>query len=81
MRSSKKFLAFDIGASSGRAVVGIFNKGKLALDEIHRFPNEPIEVHSSRDPEPPVNLTLGDCSGEKNSMPATVLYTQAIRNS
>ena len=36
---------------------------------------------SFRDPEPPVNLTLGDCSGEKNSMPATVLYTQAIRNS
>ena len=36
---------------------------------------------SNKDSEPPVNLTLGDCSGEKNSMPATVLYTQAIRNS
>ena len=47
MRSSRKFLAVDIGASTGRAVVGIFNKGKLDLDEIHRFPNEPIEVHRS----------------------------------
>lgn len=45
--ASKKFLAFDLGASNGRAVVGIFNKGRLTLDEIHRFPNEYITIHGS----------------------------------
>jgi len=35
----KRFLAFDIGASSGRAIVGTLDDNKLALDEIYRFPN------------------------------------------
>ncbi len=39
-----RFLAFDIGAESGRAVVGTLDCGKLSLEEIHRFPNEPAEV-------------------------------------
>ncbi len=47
MNGPKKFLAFDIGASGGRAVVGIFDEGRLILDEIHRFPNEYVEVHGS----------------------------------
>ena len=33
------FLAFDLGASSGRAILGILENGKLDLQEIHRFPN------------------------------------------
>ena len=33
------FLAFDLGASSGRAILGILKDGKLDLQEIHRFPN------------------------------------------
>lgn len=37
-------LAFDIGASSGRAVLGQFEDGKLAIKEIHRFPNQPVQV-------------------------------------
>ena len=39
-----RFLAFDLGAESGRAVVGTLVGGRLSLDEIHRFPNEPVEV-------------------------------------
>ncbi|MDR1859651.1 MAG: rhamnulokinase [Bacteroidales bacterium] len=35
----KYFLAFDLGASSGRAVLGTLEQGKLLLTEIHRFPN------------------------------------------
>lgn len=38
----KRFIAFDIGASSGRAIVGTLDNEKLALDEIYRFPNEII---------------------------------------
>ena len=37
------FLAFDLGATSGRAVIGILENGKLTLEEIHRFPNAIIE--------------------------------------
>ena len=33
------FLAFDLGASSGRGILGILKDGKLELQEIHRFPN------------------------------------------
>ena len=42
-----RFLAFDIGASSGRVIVGILDKKKLTLDEIYRFPNEGIKTDDS----------------------------------
>ena len=35
----KKYLAFDLGASSGRAILGGVADGKLVLREVHRFPN------------------------------------------
>lgn len=35
-------LAFDLGASSGRAAVGTFDGRILAVEEIHRFPNDPV---------------------------------------
>ncbi|MGD1101067.1 MAG: rhamnulokinase family protein [Terriglobia bacterium] len=41
---SSRFLAFDLGAESGRGVVGSLAGGELALEEIHRFVNEPVEV-------------------------------------
>lgn len=47
MTQTKNFLAFDLGAESGRAVVGRFDGEKLALEEIHRFPNGPTRVHGS----------------------------------
>ena len=42
--SSSKYLAFDFGASSGRAILGsISNKG-ISLEEIHRFTNQPVDL-------------------------------------
>ena len=38
------FIAFDIGAESGRAILGTLNNGKLQLKEIHRFPNGMLTV-------------------------------------
>ena len=35
----KKYLAFDLGASSGRAILGGVAGDKLVLREVHRFPN------------------------------------------
>ena len=35
----KNYLAFDLGASSGRAILGGVENGRLVLREVHRFPN------------------------------------------
>ena len=37
-------LAFDFGASSGRAILGEYDGERVTLQEVHRFPNEPVEV-------------------------------------
>jgi rhamnulokinase len=37
----RDFLAVDLGAESGRAMLGRFCAGVLDLSEVHRFPNEP----------------------------------------
>lgn len=37
-----KLLAFDYGASSGRAVLGSFNGSRVELGEMHRFSNDPV---------------------------------------
>lgn len=43
MADSKKILlGFDYGASSGRAMVAVWEDNKLVLDEVHRFANEPV---------------------------------------
>ncbi|GLY06744.1 MULTISPECIES: rhamnulokinase family protein [Actinoplanes] len=41
--TASSFAAVDLGASSGRVVVGRFGDG-LTLDVVHRFPNEPVRV-------------------------------------
>ena len=38
-----KVLAFDFGASNGRAIVGEFDGKQLKMEVIHRFPNSPDE--------------------------------------
>ena len=38
------FLAFDIGATSGRAVLGTLKDAKFEMKEIHRFPNPMVEL-------------------------------------
>ena len=39
------FLAFDLGATSGRSVVGTLRDGKLEIRELTRFPNSIVELH------------------------------------
>ncbi len=40
----KQVLAFDFGASSGRAILGTFDGEKITLKEVHRFSNDPVTV-------------------------------------
>jgi rhamnulokinase len=43
----KPFLAFDLGAQSGRAILARLHSGVLTTQEIHRFKNEPVEYGGS----------------------------------
>ncbi len=40
-------LAIDLGASSGRVIAGSIQQGKLVLEEVHRFTNDPVRVQDS----------------------------------
>ena len=44
---SVHFLAFDLGAESGRAIAARFDAGLLDIQEVHRFPNEPVRQHGA----------------------------------
>ena len=37
-------LAYDLGASSGRALLGRLINGKIEVEELHRFSNDPVQV-------------------------------------
>ena len=39
-----KMLAIDLGASSGRGIIGRFDGERLTLEENHRFPSDPVTV-------------------------------------
>jgi rhamnulokinase len=43
--NTHNFLAFDIGATSGRSIIGSLTNGKLELQELTRFPNKIIRIH------------------------------------
>jgi rhamnulokinase len=45
--STKSFAAVDLGASSGRVMLGRVGADALNLIEAHRFPNRPVRVGSS----------------------------------
>jgi rhamnulokinase len=40
----KKLLAFDLGAESGRGILGQLDGGRLSLQVVHRFPNGPVRI-------------------------------------
>jgi len=40
-------LAFDLGASSGRLMLGTFDGAAIGLQELHRFANEPVYVNGT----------------------------------
>ncbi len=42
--SLRKFLAFDLGAASGRAIIAAIANGNIALEEVHRFPTRQVTV-------------------------------------
>ena len=45
--NDKYYVACDLGAESGRVIAGRLCSGKLTFEEIHRFPNGPVNVDGS----------------------------------
>ncbi|MEM4461964.1 MAG: rhamnulokinase family protein [Candidatus Bathyarchaeia archaeon] len=41
------FLAIDLGASGGKAIVGILEDERLVVEEVDRFPNYMVKLHGS----------------------------------
>jgi rhamnulokinase len=38
------YLAIDLGATSGRAMLGTLTGNALHIQEVHRFPNMPVRT-------------------------------------
>jgi sugar (pentulose or hexulose) kinase len=42
MEKTIKCVAFDLGASGGKVILGVFNGNRITISEVYRFPNNPI---------------------------------------
>jgi rhamnulokinase len=40
----RAYVAVDLGAESGRVIVGTLRNGRVELDQVHRFPNVPLRT-------------------------------------
>jgi rhamnulokinase len=47
MTPTTNFVAVDLGASSGRVVIGRWDGSQFAVEELHRFPNAGVRAHGS----------------------------------
>ncbi|MDL2205569.1 rhamnulokinase [Eubacteriales bacterium OttesenSCG-928-N13] len=45
MQKHLNLLCFDFGASSGRAILGVFDGEKIELTDLHRFSNDPVKLN------------------------------------
>ena len=43
----KNVLAVDFGASSGRVMLGNFDGNRISIQELHRFPNDPVILNGT----------------------------------
>lgn len=45
--NKKQVLAFDFGGGSGRAILGRLEDGKIRMEEVHRFSNDPVMLNGT----------------------------------
>lgn len=43
-KATTNFIAMDLGASNGRVLAGLWDGERFELEELHRFPNGPVNV-------------------------------------
>ncbi|HEU5227709.1 MAG TPA: hypothetical protein VFU49_07840, partial [Ktedonobacteraceae bacterium] len=46
--ATRNIAAIDLGAESGRVILARFDGQNLDLEEVHRFPNQPVMVRGHR---------------------------------
>ena len=46
MTATINFLAIDLGASGGRVLLGRWDGEHISIEEVHRFANQPVIIHS-----------------------------------
>ena len=46
-KEKKQVLAFDFGGGSGRAILGSLEDGKIKMEEVYRFSNDPVHIHGT----------------------------------
>ena len=63
MIARQQFLAFDLGAESGRAMAAAFDGRRLSIEEVLRFPNGPVRV---------------PLAGVRPGMPAEAIYWDVL---
>jgi rhamnulokinase len=61
MAPEKHYLAIDLGAESGRGMLGTLSNGRIELSEIQRFQTGPVHL-PTRYPSSDANKTRKDCS-------------------
>ncbi len=47
MSGKYRYIAVDLGAESGRVMLASLRKGKISLQQVHRFANAPVEQQNS----------------------------------
>jgi rhamnulokinase len=47
MPAARHYIACDLGAESGRVMLGALDGGRMRLEEIHRFPNGALRIHGT----------------------------------
>jgi rhamnulokinase len=45
--NTHRYVACDLGAESGRVMLGVLMDGKLSLEEVHRFTNGPVRINGT----------------------------------
>src|SRR3954451_20877827 len=48
MINAAPYLAIDLGAESGRVILGVLEAGVLSMQELHRFANQPVPILGTR---------------------------------
>jgi rhamnulokinase len=76
----KHYLACDLGAESGRLILGSLDGERLVLEELHRFPNTPLKKGASLHwniPELFAELKLGLKKAGRPGLPISSISTDS----
>jgi len=74
------YLACDLGAESGRLMLGSLEEGWLSLEELHRFPNGPVKSGASLHWDIPrlfANLKTGLKTAARRNLPIASISTDS----